>query len=106
MTLSYANGPGYGMILNDDGSRKNLTGTIFGESFTNLNVSLEKQIIAIFTVQIRILYIRVRFQAGKSLMEVILNFKINLFQLSFIGIIILGLIFFFNFKVMMWPFLH
>lgn len=31
MTLSYANGPGYGMILNDDGSRKNLTGTIFGE---------------------------------------------------------------------------
>lgn len=34
MTLSYANGPGYGMIHNDDGTRKNLTGTIFDSNFT------------------------------------------------------------------------
>lgn len=30
-TLSYANGPGYGTIYNDDGTRKNLTGTVFGK---------------------------------------------------------------------------
>lgn len=39
-TLSYANGPGYGMIHNDDGTRKNLTGTVFGKYVYHVLVSV------------------------------------------------------------------
>lgn len=30
-TLAYANGPGYGKINNPDGTRIDLTGTVFGK---------------------------------------------------------------------------
>lgn len=42
LTLSYANGPGYGVIFNDDGSRKNLTGTTFGEISRNWYVQMSE----------------------------------------------------------------
>lgn len=38
MTLSYANGPGYKMIHNEDGTRKNFTGTEFGKQLQIQNL--------------------------------------------------------------------